>query len=181
MTLVRQSLPCCPRQHFARQVSEAMRHTPLTNAQWEEGFATLWPLFLRAECDEAPALRALARLAKAGPDAVMEEKEVMVVTGNKCGFDHCKNPTQTSAEDKKPAIDAAMGREGMRFPATHLRREDGQKLQVPMRYYLRQCCDEPAAYIKECFLCNDWSGYHRQSTACFREILDENVVPQARP
>ena len=29
------------------------------------------PLFLRAECDEAPALRALARLAKAGPDAVM--------------------------------------------------------------------------------------------------------------
>ncbi len=27
--------------------------------------------FLRAECDEAPALRALARLAKAGPDAVM--------------------------------------------------------------------------------------------------------------
>ena len=30
------------------------------------------PLFLRAECDEAPALRALARLAKAGPDAVMQ-------------------------------------------------------------------------------------------------------------
>ena len=29
------------------------------------------PLFLRAECDEAPALRALARLAKAGPDAVV--------------------------------------------------------------------------------------------------------------
>ena len=29
------------------------------------------PLFLRAKCDEAPALRALARLAKAGPDAVM--------------------------------------------------------------------------------------------------------------
>ena len=59
---------------------EKLRHRAAMLARRQAAVQTLLlcvglkddPLFLRAECDEAPALRALARLAKAGPDAVMQ-------------------------------------------------------------------------------------------------------------
>ena len=50
----------------AVDVSEAMRHTPLTNAQWEEGFATLWPIFLRSDQGRAGTAE-LGELLEARP------------------------------------------------------------------------------------------------------------------